>query len=160
MSSSSRSLSNNNSISIKTSPQLTPKPSKVKSLNVETSTPDTITPMMELRHPIYGLLAYMNDSIDELSMLDKKVFIYELHQFVDKWCMVNGINKTNITSTDHRNCIYSFIMTIIKDPIGDVKDLNRDSFKPIIGNSQSSKLNMFDLVDKIFNDSGFENDED
>lgn len=121
---------------IGSNPTVAPKAtltSKVQSININQQVPipliDNTT--VEIRHSLYGLQAYVSGATDDLSNLDKQGFNYDLQQYKMKWFVINNTSQEAFDDIMQRNCIYSFIRALLREPVGGTRYLNTDSFRTL-----------------------------
>jgi hypothetical protein len=110
---------------------------KVKQIPVEEEDVLDIS-ILPIRHSIYGLYAYINDSGDQLSLTDKKGFIYDLKEYIGKWKTINEKKSDELTESEYSNAIQSFIQKIMTEPLVEKKELNPSVFRLLLDGDKAA----------------------
>jgi hypothetical protein len=144
-------------IKTKSSPTITPK--STVTIHSSKTTKNQEMQRCAIKHPIYGLQYIILDVKDVEYEVAFKSMIFSFVKYVKRWCFVNNIRKSDMDAEDQRNCVISFIKSILSDHMSLKNDLNTKHpfFTNIIINEEIElNLNFIKLCEKILDEaSGF-----
>lgn len=85
-----------------------------------------------LRHPIFGLAAFHDNIDSDEAILNKRVLVYDIIQYVDKWCVIFSKNREDLIIEDYKNLTCSFINSILNGILPSMRNINMDIFLDMV----------------------------